>query len=154
SDEALWAFRAGERQDLIHYARARLARQLGQQSAEPGTIVQAAQALDPHTLTLGVARRFTEYKRPNLLLRDSERLTRLLTNPERPVQLIVAGKAHPEDEEGKRLVQAWTEFICQPTVRGRAVFLEDYDMSLAQELVQGVDVWINTPRRPWEACGT
>jgi len=154
TDQELWTFRAQELQDLIRYARARLARQMGQRGAEPQVIEQAWHVLDPNTLTLGFARRFAEYKRPNLLLHDRDRLTRLLTNLEQPVQIIVAGKAHPEDEEGKRLVQEWVEFANQSAVRHHAVFLEDYDMALAQELVQGVDVWINTPRRPWEACGT
>lgn len=154
SDEALWGFRAAERQDLVRYTRQRLARQLGQRGAAPEMVAQAAQALDPNALTLGFARRFAAYKRPNLLLHDPPRLARLLTCVAQPVQLIVAGKAHPADAEGKRLVQGWAAFIQQPAVRGRVVFLEDYDMALAQELVQGVDVWINTPRRPWEACGT
>jgi starch phosphorylase len=105
-------------------------------------------------LTLGFARRFTAYKRPTLLLRDSERLARLLNHPERPVQLVVAGKAHPQDEEGKQLVQQLVRFARWPVVRQRVIFLADYDMILAKNLVQGVDVWINTPRRPWEACGT
>jgi glycogen phosphorylase len=154
SDEKLWALRAAERHDLVRYARQRLARQLGQRGAPPEAVAQARQILDPGALTLGFARRFASYKRPNLLLHDPDRLVRLLTLPERPVQIIVAGKAHPQDEEGKQLVQAWAEFVGRPAVRSRAVFLEDYDMSLAQELIQGVDVWINTPRRPWEACGT
>jgi starch phosphorylase len=154
SDEALWAFRTEERHDLVRYARQRLDRQLSQQSGDPATTAQVARMLDPNALTLGFARRFAAYKRPNLLLRDPERLHRLLTNRDQPVQIIIAGKAHPEDEDGKRLVQAWVEFTRQPSVRSQAVFLEDYDMALAQELVQGVDVWINTPRRPWEACGT
>jgi starch phosphorylase len=153
-DEALWTCRAEERHDLVRYARHRLALQWSQQGADLDTIAQAAQVLDPNVLTLGFARRFATYKRPNLLLHDPERLTRLLTNRDQPVQLILAGKAHPADEDGKRLVQAWVEFTRQPGVRGRAVFLEDYDMALAQELVRGVDVWINTPQRPWEACGT
>ena len=110
--------------------------------------------LDPNVLTLGFARRFVEYKRPNLLLHDVQRLVRLLLNPRQPVQIIIAGKAHPEDEEGRQLVHAWLQFVNQPQVRARAVFLEDYDIALAQQLVQGVDLWINTPRRPWEACGT
>jgi starch phosphorylase len=110
--------------------------------------------LDPDALTLGFARRFAGYKRPNLLLTDPARLERLLGSAERPVQIIVAGKAHPADDEGKQLVRSWAEFTRHPAVRRRAVFLEDYDMSLAQEMVQGVDVWVNTPRRPWEACGT
>jgi starch phosphorylase len=118
------------------------------------TVARAHDVLDPNVLTLGVARRFAEYKRPNLLLHDAARLIRLLTNPDRPVQIIVAGKAHPQDAAGKRLIQEWIRLIGMPQIRTRAVFLEDYDMTLAQELVQGVDVWINTPRRPWEACGT
>lgn len=154
SDEALWGFRSAERQDLVRYTRQRLVRQLGQHGASPDVVAQAAQVLDPNALTLGFARRFTAYKRPNLLLHDPQRLTRLLTRTAQPVQLIIAGKAHPADSEGKRLVQAWARFVQQPAVHGRVVFLEDYDMTLAQELVQGVDVWINTPRRPWEACGT
>jgi starch phosphorylase len=153
-DEMLWVLASQERLDLVQYARERLAWQLGQRGAPPERIADAAHALDANVLTLGFARRFAEYKRPNLLLRDPDRLARLLLDRRRPVQLIVAGKAHPEDEEGKRLVQAWLEFVNRPDVRARAVFLEDYDMALAQELVQGVDVWINTPRRPWEACGT
>jgi starch phosphorylase len=154
SDDELWRLRTAQRQDLVRYARERLARQLGQRGAVPDAIAQARSILDPDALTLGFARRFAGYKRPNLLLRDPDRLARLLTLPERPVQIIVAGKAHPRDEEGKRMVQAWAEFVQRPAVRSHAVFLEDYDMSLAQELVQGVDVWINTPRRPSEACGT
>jgi len=154
SDEAIWAFRGEARRDLVRYARECLARQLGQRGAAPAAIAQAQRVLDPNALTLGFARRFAGYKRPTLLLHDRARLVGLLTSAERPVQIIVAGKAHPQDEEGKQLVQGWADFVRQPAVRARAVFLEDYDMSLAQELVQGVDVWINTPRRPWEACGT
>jgi glycogen phosphorylase len=153
-DEELWTCRAAGRQALIQYARERLARQLGQRGTAPETVAQAAQVLDPNVLTLGFARRFAAYKRPTLLLHDPARLVRLLTAPEQPVQLVLAGKPHPADDEGKRLVEAWAAFVRQPAVRHRAVFLEDYDMTLAQELVQGVDVWLNTPRRPWEACGT
>jgi starch phosphorylase len=154
SDKELWSFDALERSDLVHYARDRLARHLAQRGAGPEAVAEARLVLDPNVLTLGFARRFTEYKRPTLLLHDAERLLRLLTHPERPVQLIVAGKAHPQDETGKRFVQQWAKFVRRPEVRRRAVFLEDYDMALAQQLVQGVDVWLNTPRRPWEACGT
>jgi len=110
--------------------------------------------LDASALTLGFARRFTEYKRPYLLLRDPERLAQLLRHRERPVQIIVAGKAHPHDTVGKEFVRQWAAFTNRADVRAQAVFLEDYDFALAQMLVQGVDVWINTPRRPWEACGT
>ena len=153
-DETVWAFRGRQRRDLVHYARQRLARQLGQRGADARAVAGARDILDPNALTLGFARRFTEYKRPNLLLRDTRRLVRLLTNHDQPVQIIVAGKAHPLDEEGKRFVRQWVEFVQRSEVRTRAVFLEDYDMTLAQEMVQGVDLWINTPRRPWEACGT
>ena len=154
SDEKLWSFRGHERADLVDHARRRLVRHLGQRGAGPAAIAQAEHFLDPNTLTLGFARRFTEYKRPNLLLHDASRLVRLLTRPDRPVQIIVAGKAHPADLLGKQLVQAWARFAQSPEIRSHAVFLEDYDIALAQEIVQGVDVWINTPRRPWEACGT
>jgi glycogen phosphorylase len=154
SDEALWQLRGKQRNDLVHYARHRLAHQLGEQGADVSTIFRARTVLDPNALTLGFARRFTEYKRPNMLLHDPDRLARLLTDHDRPVQLIIAGKAHPRDDEGKRYIEAWVNFVHRPDVRSRAVFLEDYDLRLAQELVQGVDVWINTPRRPWEACGT
>ena len=154
SDEALWSFRFQERQDLVNYARKRLAMHLGQHGADGATVSQADHVLDPNVLTLGFARRFTEYKRPTLLLHDPWRLARILTNVERPVQLIIAGKAHPQDEIGKHFIQDWVQFAQRPEVRAHVVFLEDYDMALAQKLVQGVDVWINTPRRPWEACGT
>jgi starch phosphorylase len=103
---------------------------------------------------LGFARRFATYKRPNMLLHDPERLLRLLTNPQRPVQLIIAGKAHPADWAGQALIQEWIHFIRRPDVRPHVIFLSDYDMLLTEHLVQGVDIWLNTPRRPWEACGT
>ena len=153
-DEALWHSHREERTELIRYARRRLATQLGQRGADAQTIARADDVLDSAALTLGFARRFTEYKRPHLLLSDPERLARLLRNRERPVQIIVAGKAHPHDSVGKSFVQQWAEFVRRADVRAQAVFLEDYDLALAQMLVQGVDVWINTPRRPWEACGT
>ena len=153
-DAQLWHMRGEERADLVRYARERLAQQLAQRGADAATLAQARNVLDPNLLTLGFARRFTEYKRPNLLLRDPDRLARLLTHPQRPVQLIVAGKAHPRDELGKDYVQAWVGFTHRPEVRAHVVYLEDYDIALAQQLVQGVDVWINTPRREWEACGT
>ncbi|MDE3117956.1 MAG: alpha-glucan family phosphorylase [Nitrospirota bacterium] len=153
-DGDLWTLRAFQRQALIRYARSRLVRQMQERGAAPDLIEQAKHVLDPHTITLGFARRFAEYKRPTLLLHDPDRLARILCHPERPVQLIVAGKAHPHDEDGKRLVHAMTRFAARPDVSDRIVFLEDYDMTLAQFLVAGIDVWLNTPRRPWEACGT
>ena len=117
-------------------------------------IDRANHLFDPNVLTLGFARRFATYKRPNLLLHDPERLIRLLTHPQRPVQLILAGKAHPADQAGQALIQEWMHFIRRPETLLHVIFLSDYDMHLTQHLVQGVDVWINTPRRPWEACGT
>ena len=154
SDEQLWTMANEDRQVLIEKVRMRLARQLASRGHPPEAVNEAANVLDPNALMLGFARRFTGYKRPNLLLRDPGRLARLLNDPARPVQLVLAGKAHPADVEGKRMIRDWIEIAQQPEFRRRVVFLEDYDIALAQELVQGVDVWINTPRRPWEACGT
>ena len=154
SDEQLWIMAGEERQTLIQQVRARLARQLGSRGYPPEIVAQSANVLDPNALTLGFARRFTGYKRPNLLLRDPARLARLLNDPARPVQLVLAGKAHPADDQGKEMIREWIDLAQRPEFRQRVVFLEDYDIALAQELVQGVDVWINTPRRPWEACGT
>lgn len=151
-DATLWELRGRQRADLVHRARTRLHRQLAQRGE--ADVAVAGEVLDPNILTIGFARRFTDYKRPNLLLRDPERLARLLNDPDRPMQVIVAGKAHPDDALGKRYVRAWARFAQQPGIRRRVVFMEDYDIALAQELVQGVDVWINTPRRPWEASGT
>jgi glycogen phosphorylase len=110
--------------------------------------------LDPDVLTIGFARRFAAYKRANLLFSSPERLTRLLTDSERPIQVLVAGKAHPADEAGKDLIQLVVDFARDPSAAGRVVFLEDYEMTLARRLVQGVDLWLNTPRRPHEASGT
>jgi starch phosphorylase len=122
--------------------------------ATPDEAATICACLDPETLTLGFARRFAAYKRPNLLLQDPDRLVRLLSNRERPVQLVLAGKAHPADQTGQDLIKAWIQFTRRTDVRGRVIFLPDYDLQTAEHLVQGVDVWINTPRRPWEACGT
>jgi starch phosphorylase len=154
SDADLWQFRAVATRSLIDYARQRLARHFVAAGASPETVERAKHLFDPNALTLGFARRFATYKRPNLLLHDPARLLRLLSNPRRPVQLIIAGKAHPADHAGQALIQKWIQFIRQPEVRPHAIFLSDYDMQLTERLVQGVDVWLNTPRRPWEACGT
>lgn len=147
-DEELATLANKGRAQLVTYVR----RRLDCEGAAPSP--ENAGRLDPNIFTLGFARRFAEYKRPDLLLADEERLARLLNNPERPVQLIIAGKAHPADEQGKRALERWQTFLRRPDVHHRAVFIEDYDLALAQQLVQGVDLWINTPRRPWEACGT
>jgi starch phosphorylase len=153
-DETLWNFRNEGCRQLIQYVRNRLARQLEAAGASRREIAAAGQALDPDAFTMGFARRFAAYKRPNLLLHDPDRLTGLLQRSDRPAQLIIAGKAHPKDEPGKELVRAWSNFIRRSRLQSRIIFLADYDMSLAERLVQGVDVWINTPRRPWEASGT
>jgi starch phosphorylase len=154
SDDSLWQFRLATSKSLVEYARERLARHYAAAGASSETVEEAKHLFDPNALTLGFARRFATYKRPNLLLHDPERLLRLLSNPQRPVQLILAGKAHPADLAGQALIQKWIQFIRRPEVRPHAIFLSDYDMHLTERLVQGVDVWINTPRRPWEACGT
>ena len=154
SDEKLWQFRIAASGSLVEYARERLSRLLAASGESPESVDESTRFFDPNALTLGFARRFATYKRPNLLLHDPQRLLRILTNPKLPVQLIIAGKAHPADMEGQALIKQWTQFIRQPEVRPHAVFLADYDMLLTEHLVQGVDVWINTPRRPWEASGT
>lgn len=154
SDATLWQFRRDTSKELVEYARQRLARHYAAAGASSETVEHARYLFDPNALTLGFARRFATYKRPNLLLHDRDRLLRLLSDPQRPVQLIIAGKAHPADQAGQDLIQEWVQFIRQPDIRAHAIFLSDYDMLLTQRLVQGVDVWINTPQRPWEACGT
>jgi starch phosphorylase len=151
TDAELWQMRRSGRNALIDRIRVRYARQLASEGRRPS---DASDIFDENVLTLGFARRFATYKRPNLLLLDPERLVRLLRDPQRPAQLVLAGKAHPQDLPGQVLIQQWNDFIRRPEVRDRVVFLSDYDMLLTQELVQGVDLWINTPRRPWEACGT
>jgi starch phosphorylase len=154
SDARIWQFRTASTAALVEYARERLSRSLAAAGAPPEDVETAKHLFSPDALTLGFARRFATYKRPNLLLHDPPRLLRLLSNPERPVQLIIAGKAHPADQAGQALIQEWTRFIRTPEARPHAIFLADYDMLLTENLVQGADVWINTPRRPWEACGT
>ena len=154
SDTRLWAFRVAASLALVEYARKRWYQQLASCDAPSEALAEAKHLFDPNALTLGFARRFATYKRPNLLLHDPERLIRLLSNPERPVQLILAGKAHPADLAGQAMIKEWSDFIKRPEVRRHVIFLSDYDMHLTAELVQGVDVWLNTPQRPWEACGT
>ena len=154
SSATLWQLHTTATRSLIDYARERLARQLTACGATPEAVDEAKHLFDPDALTLGFARRFATYKRPNLLLHDPERLLRLLNSPQRPVQIIIAGKAHPADQAGQALIQEWIRFIRRPEARPHVIFLSDYDMHLTEHLVQGVDVWINTPRRPWEASGT
>jgi starch phosphorylase len=154
SDGELWTLRTAARTVLVDYARERVAQQvafMGLPSDEGSAI---GVGLDPAVLTVGFARRFAAYKRPNLLLHDPARLLRILTNTERPLQLVIAGKAHPADRGGQELIRTWIQFIRRPEVRDRVIFIADYDLLLAEHLVRGVDVWVNTPRRPWEASGT
>lgn len=153
-DATIWQMRNENRNHLIEYARSRLSRMLAARGTQPEIVEQAKTIFDPNALTLGFARRFATYKRPNLLLSDRERLLRILNNPERPVQLIIAGKAHPADKPGQALIAEWIHFIREHISNPKVIFLSDYDMLMTEQLVQGVDVWINTPRRPWEACGT
>ncbi|MFS8064863.1 MAG: alpha-glucan family phosphorylase [Byssovorax sp.] len=153
-DADLWRLRQAGSESFVAYVRERAAGQLTASGAAPAEITAAKRRFDPAALTLGFARRFATYKRPDLLLHDRERLLRLLTSSERPVQLVLAGKAHPADLAGQALIREWTHFIRDTAARSCVVFLCDYDMLMAERMVQGVDVWINTPRRPWEACGT
>ena len=150
SDDLLWGLRTRNRKELVQYVR----RLEHQDAAAGGSAQRSQKAFDPDTLTLGFARRFATYKRPTLLLHHPDRLARILTNPKFPVQLVIAGKAHPADEPGKAMIKQWVEFLSRTEVRPHAIFIPDYDMIVAQHLVQGVDLWLNTPRRPWEASGT
>ncbi|MDO8844261.1 alpha-glucan family phosphorylase [Methylicorpusculum sp.] len=156
SDEQIWTLRAKNRKRLVDYVRSEYARELNTQSmiSEAERQDRVLRLFDPNVMTIGFARRFATYKRPNLLLTDPDRLAAILTNPARPVQLVISGKAHPADQPGQALIKAWYQFMLRPEIRERAIYLSDYDMITAEYLVQGVDLWINTPRRPWEACGT
>jgi len=154
SDTELWRSRSGARARLVDYARARLAAQLEASGAGAAEVEAALHVFSADALTIGFARRFATYKRPNLLLHDPERLLRLLSDVQRPVQLILAGKAHPADAAGQALIRDWVNFVRRADVRPHAIFLADDDMLMTEHLTQGVDVWINTPQRPWEACGT
>ncbi|HUH69399.1 MAG TPA: alpha-glucan family phosphorylase [Mycobacterium sp.] len=150
----LWGMRNRNRERFVLWARQRLALQFTIAGASADRVDEAQRIFDPKALTLGFARRFTEYKRTALLLHDPDRFARILANPERPVQIAVAGKAHPADAFGKAMIRRWYEFSQRPEIRSCVAFIADYDLVLAEQLVNGVDVWINTPRRPWEASGT
>jgi glycogen phosphorylase len=153
-DQELWRVHEIRRERLVHYARKRLSSQIRQRGGTDSEITQAGGVLSPDALTIGFARRFATYKRATLLFRDIGRLKRILTDPRRPVQILLAGKAHPHDTEGKELIRQIIHFARDPQLRHSIVFLEDYDMSVARYLVQGAEVWLNTPRRPNEASGT
>jgi starch phosphorylase len=153
-DEELWRIHQRCKERLIGFARRRLKLQMQRRGAFHTELGWAEEVLDPEALTIGFARRFATYKRGNLLFKDPERLSKLLTDMERPVQFIFAGKAHPKDNAGKEIIREVVHFAKQQNVRRRIVFLEDYDIDVARYLVQGVDVWLNNPRRPMEASGT
>ena len=154
SDAELWRTHERLRERLVGYVRERLREQLLARGAKRKELQAAEEVLDPQALTIGFARRFATYKRANLLLSDKERLLKILSDSTRPVQFVFAGKAHPHDNEGKKIIQELVQLCNSPQCRFNMVFLEDYDMEIASYLVQGVDVWLNTPRRPLEACGT
>jgi len=154
TDEELWALRRRLRSQLVDDARRRMTDAWQEQNPATPAPPWYRELLDPEVLTIGFARRVPTYKRLTLMLHDPERLRALLTDPERPVQLVVAGKSHPADDGGKRLIQLLVEFSQDPAVRGRIVFLPDYDIGMAQKLYPGCDVWLNNPLRPLEACGT
>jgi glycogen phosphorylase len=153
-DPELWRTHERRRERLVNFARRRVMRQHRMRGAPQTEIMAAAEALDPETLTIGFARRFATYKRANLLLRNPDRLVKILADPERPVQMIIAGKAHPADTQAKELIRNLVHFTREYNMRNHIFFVEDYDINVARYMVQGVDCWLNTPRRPLEASGT
>ena len=150
----LWRIHEARRERLVFFARKRLKSQLQRQGAGPAVLRASEEVLSPDALTIGFSRRFATYKRAGLLFRQPERLIRLLTDPARPVQILFAGKAHPQDHPAKELIKSVIHFASDPRLHGRLVFIEDYDINVARYLVGGVDIWLNTPRRPHEASGT
>ena len=153
-DSELWRSHERRRERLVAFARRRLRAQLERRGVAQSEVAAADEVLNPDALTIGFARRFATYKRATLLFRDLDRLIRILNDPERPVQLLFSGKAHPHDQPGKELIKTIVNYARHPDLRHKIVFLEDYDMTIARYLVQGADVWLNTPRRPKEASGT
>ncbi len=153
-DAELWRTHERRRERLVAFARTRLKAQLSNRGAPPGEIARAEEVLDPEALTIGFARRFATYKRGTLIFRDLERLSAIINCKDRPVQIVFAGKAHPRDHGGKELIAEILHIARRPEFRRRIVFIEDYDVNVCRKLVQGVDVWLNNPRRPLEASGT
>src|SRR5690554_107301 len=153
-DIDIWKMRRAQRRRMISYLRKRLHNQHCEHNYGSNPDAACGLLLDSETLTLGFARRFTDYKRPDLLLSNPQKLIELLTNRDHPVQIVLAGKAHPHDHQGKALIKRWKSFSKLSEIEGKVVFIEDYDLAVANQLIQGVDVWLNTPRHPWEACGT
>jgi starch phosphorylase len=143
-----------QKTQLQEYARIRLRRQLARHGEAPETLAELGEILDPEVLTIGFARRMATYKRASLLFSDLERLTSIITSADRPVQIVFAGKAHPADRPGQGVIQTIFEHSRSDAMRGRIFILEDYDMRVGRHLVQGVDIWLNNPRRPLEASGT
>ncbi|GCD88386.1 alpha-glucan family phosphorylase [Nocardioides sp. LS1] len=154
SGAAIWSTKRELRQRLVVDARKRLAKSWEKRGAARAELGWIDTALDPGVLTIGFARRAASYKRLTLMMRDPERLKRLLLHPDRPVQLVIAGKAHPADDGGKKLIQDIVRLSDDPEIRHRIVFLPNYDIAMAQPLYPGCDVWLNNPLRPYEACGT
>ncbi|MCX6149811.1 MAG: alpha-glucan family phosphorylase [Ignavibacteriales bacterium] len=153
-DVELWRTHERRRERLVAFARSRLRKQVLARGGSQFEIAAASEVLDPGALTIGFARRFATYKRATLIFQDLDRLSKILNNPTQPVQLIIAGKAHPKDEEGKKLIQEIVQFAQDERFRKKVVFLENYDMNVARYMVEGCDVWLNNPRRPLEASGT
>jgi starch phosphorylase len=153
-DTRLWEAHQRQKLELAYFARGRLRSQFARHGEPPAALAQLAEALDPDVLTIGFARRFATYKRAALLFADEDRLARLLHDPQRPVQIVFAGKAHPADRPGQRVIQDIFARSRLARLAGRVHVLEDYDIRIARYLVQGADVWLNTPRRPLEASGT
>jgi starch phosphorylase len=153
-NEELWRAHEMSRSRLIRNCRALMVKQYTRRNAPRALVEEAESALDQEILTIAFARRFATYKRADLIFSDPDRLEAIITSQKYPVQFIFSGKAHPKDNEGKELIRRLIEFSSRPKVRHRIVFLEDYDINIARYLVQGADVWLNTPRRPFEACGT
>jgi starch phosphorylase len=153
-NEELWQARQMSRARLIRTCRTLMVNQYGRRNAPQVVMKSAETVLDQDVLTIGFARRFASYKRATLLLKDRERFKAMITSEKMPVQFIFAGKAHPKDSEAKEIVKSLIAFARDEAVRSRIIFLEDYDINIARYLIQGADVWLNTPRRPMEACGT
>lgn len=153
-DPELWQVHAGRRRRLVYFIRDRLEKQLMDKGASGQAIKEAREALNPEALTIGFARRFATYKRGDLIFRDIHRLIRILNDANRPVQFIIAGKAHPQDNAGKEIIKNIIHYIGNHNLIKKIVFVEDYDMNVARHMVQGVDVWLNNPLRPHEASGT
>ena len=150
----LWEAHTRQKRELAIFARGRLRNQFARHGEAPSVLAELESALDPDILTIGFARRFATYKRASLIFHDIDRLARLLFDEKRPIQLVFAGKAHPADRPGQRVIQEIFQRSRSPQLRGRVFILEDYDMRIGRYLVQGVDVWLNNPRRPLEASGT